>query len=182
MSDSTAAGILPPVTPGPEPLEDQALDRFLQQYVAALTGIDGALVRPRWQTEPPNQPDIGTTWIALGVSIIRGDTNAAEIHAADGAASTIYRNEELEVLISTFGPGAGAAWARLRDGLAVEQNRAYLSAAGFGLIELTDCISAPAFINERWQRRLDSTLRLRRGVTRRFPVLSLAALDATTHE
>ena len=179
MSDSTLPGILTPDPAGPAPLEGQGLHRYLQQYISAITGIDGTLVRPRWQPEPPNQPANDVTWIALGITLGKGDTNASEIHADDGTSSTIYRQQELSVLLSFFGPGAGDAESRFRAGVSLEQNRAYLSASGFGLIDVTDAITAPALLNERWQYRIDATLNLRRAVVRRFPILSVLDSDIT---
>jgi len=179
MSDSTTAGILTPYLGSPAPLEGQGLQRFLQQYVSAITGIEGALVRPRWQPEPPNQPANDATWIALGVVSRKSDAHASELHADDGTSSTIYRQQELSVLLSFFGPGADEAEARLREGVSLEQNRTYLTAAGFGLIDITDAIAVPALQNERWQYRIDATLNLRRAVVRRFPVLSIQTPDIT---
>jgi len=179
MSDSTTAGILTPLPGGPAPLEGQGLQRFLQQYVSAITGIEGALVRPRWQPEPPNQPANDATWIALGVVSRKSDAHASELHADDGTSSTIYRQQELSVLLSFFGPGADEAEARLREGVSLEQNRTYLTAAGFGLIDITDAIAAPALLNDRWQYRIDATLQLRRGVARKYPILNVLSLDET---
>ena len=177
-TDSTTSGFIAPNT-SPAPIEDQDLDRFLQQYVSAITGVSGDLVRPRWQPDPPNQPGIDVTWIALGVSGRNPETFAAELHADDEQSSVTYRLEDLDVLVSFFGPGMGAAYARFRDGLSLAQNREALTLSGFGLIELTPPITAPALLNERWQKRIDTTLRLRRGVAHRYAVLSIGSPNLT---
>ncbi len=178
-TDSTADGFLASSAGGPAPLEDQALNRFLQQMVSQITGVPGSLVRPRWQPEPPNQPEIDVTWVAIGVADMRGDTFAAELHASDGASSTIYRQEDIDVLMSFYGPSAGTAFSALREGLSLEQNRSYLTAAGFGLIGMPDGRAAPALLNDRWQYRIDATLQLRRGVARKYPILNVLSLDET---
>lgn len=178
-TDSTVDGFLAPVAGGPAPLEDRALDRFLQQMVSQITGVPGELVRPRWQPEPPNQPEIDVTWIALGVADRRGETFAAELHAADGTSSTTYRQEDLDILLSFYGPGAGGAFSLLREGLGLEQNRSYLTSSGFGMVGMSDARTAPALLNDRWQYRLDATLQLRRGVARRYPILNVLSLDDT---
>ena len=56
---SATGGFLSPLST-PAPLEDQALADFFQQYVAGITGIAGNLVRPRWQAEPPNIPQVAS--------------------------------------------------------------------------------------------------------------------------
>ena len=63
--------------------------------------------------------------------------------------------------------------ALLREGLSLEQSRSYLTAAGFGLIGITDARTAPALMNDRWQYRIDATLQLRRAVARKYPILNV---------
>ena len=109
----------------------------------------------------------------------KSDAHASELHADDGTSSTIYRQQELSVLLSFFGPGADETEARLREGVSLEQNRTYLTAAGFGLIDITDAIAVPALQNDRWQYRIDATLQLRRGVARKYPILNVLSLDET---
>lgn len=52
--DTTTPGYLPPST---SPAYDAALDQMFHDLVMGITGLTGDLVRPRWQAEPPQQPE-----------------------------------------------------------------------------------------------------------------------------
>jgi hypothetical protein len=182
--DSSTGGYLAPGA-SPAPLEDDQLTAFLQKMFAGLSGIDGALVRPRWQSIPPNQPDIATNWLAIGIQNRSADTFAFEMHdpnaAGGNGADIVNRNEQLDILCSFYGPQAAGLAARVREGFAVPQNREALQTAGMALVECTDLIAAPALINERWYRRYDMTVRIRRAVTRIYPVLHLLTAGIVLH-
>lgn len=66
-ADSSGFGFVQPNVTMPAPLAGTSLANFLQQMVSGITGIDQTLVRPRWQTEPPNRPAQATNWAAIGV-------------------------------------------------------------------------------------------------------------------
>jgi hypothetical protein len=55
VPDSRTAGYLGP-RDTPQQLVDGAWDDFLHDVIAGTTGLDPTLVRPRWQSEPPNIP------------------------------------------------------------------------------------------------------------------------------
>lgn len=61
---STTGGFLPPA-PAPAPLEGAALMDAIQAWVVGVTGMDGKLVRPAWQPEPPVVPEAGASWAAF---------------------------------------------------------------------------------------------------------------------
>jgi hypothetical protein len=69
--DSSTPGILQsttqPTSP-PSPLDGDDLEDYIQQFVAGVAGMDGTLVRPRWQPEPSNIPDFDVTWCATGIT------------------------------------------------------------------------------------------------------------------
>lgn len=183
-NDSSTGGYLQPApSPAPAPLEDAALRDFLQAVFVGLTGLDGKLVRPRWQPVPPAQPEIGTNWMAFGIVARPADTFAFEMHdpaAANGnGADVMNRNEELTILCSFYGPNAGGYATGVRDGLSVPQNREALLKAGMALIGCEDIVSAPALINDQWYSRLDMTVRIRRSVTRVYPILHITSAGIT---
>lgn len=176
MANTSATGgpLLPAATPAP--LEDAALEDFLQTLVSTLTGISGANVRPRWQPEPANIPQFGVDWAALGVVRTEKDTFAAEIHLASGK-DEIRRHEELEVLTSFYGPNCGKYASQLSDNLQLAQNREVLQLAGMGLIECKDPVAFNELVKERWLRRIDLRLFLRRQIVRQYEVLNLASAN-----
>lgn len=178
-NDSSTGGPLAPA-PTPAPLEGKDLDRFLQQFVVGITGMTPTAVRPRWQLEPPNTPELPDSWAAVGVHDRRADTFATERHRATGDGENIvFRQEFLDVLVSFYGPDAGQNAALLRDGLSVAQNREALTNANISLTSTGDVLRAPTLVGSRWQNRCDITLYLARAVLRVYPVLSLASAHGT---
>ena len=57
----------------PLPLDDQALDEVFQALGVAITGLDGTLVRPRWQVVVPKQPAPAVNWCAVSVMTVQPD-------------------------------------------------------------------------------------------------------------
>lgn len=174
-TDSSTGGYIAPA--GTPPLEDDALDDFMQALVVGITGLPGASVRPRFQQEPPNIPAAGTDWAAIGITHRRADTFAVEQHDSTGQGTdTLIRHEELDLLCSFYGPAAQSNGARLRDGISIAQNREALQLAGMGLISVGDLTKAPEMIKNRWLNRADLMVAIRREVRRSYPVLNLLSL------
>ena len=105
------------------------------------------------------------------------DNFAYEEHdpAANGGAGADYveRDEELDVLCSFYGPHCHALAATLRDALAVDQDRAALRSVGIALTEVGRAVQVPALFTERWLRRVDIPITLRRRTRRVFKVLTI---------
>src|SRR5258708_4203476 len=122
MPDSTTGGYLLPV--GAPPLEGEALNNFLQGWIVGITGLDGTMVRPRWQAEPPNIPTAGTAWAAIGTQVRPADEFPYVRHngAANGGAGQdeLHQHEDIEILVSFYDLGtngqADAFAALLRQG------------------------------------------------------------------
>jgi hypothetical protein len=168
-NDSSTAGYLSPIAP--LSLEDQALGDFLQQIVVGIVGLPGNLVFQRWQPEPPNTPNFGTDWAAVGDTARDRDTFVSVTHSADG--DTSKRNERITVLASFYGPNARGNAEKLAMGLLVSQNRELMIAQGYNLVEILDPVITADLFNERWVPRVDQPLKLVRGVTYTYPVLDL---------
>lgn len=174
-ADSTVSGpLLPFATPAP--LEDEALDDFLQGFVVGITGMPGTLVYPRWQGEPPNLPDVGTDWAAIGVADREGDTYGAEEHAADGV-TYVSRHETLDVHATFYGPNAQSNAALFRDGLMLQQNHEALFLAGMGLHDVGQLQRSGDLIKMRWLGTSELPFKIRRIIVRGYPIRDLASLD-----
>ena len=177
-SDSSTGGFLSPS--GSPPLDDDALDDFLQALVVGITGLPGQMVRPRWQEEPPNLPPVGTNWAAIGVTHRTADTFAVEQHDGSGqGADTLIRHESVDLLCSFYGPLAETNGALLRDGLGIAQNREVLQANSMGIVSVGDLTKAPELVKNRWLNRTDLTVVIRRQITRTYPVLNLLSAEIT---
>lgn len=181
MTDSSIGGFLQPF-PVPAPLQGQALNRFIQQWIVNLSGLPGASVRPRWQVEPADIPNAGDAWAAIGVTGTLSDTYPAVVHISSAKGrDQLRRNETLSVLCSFYDLGTNGladTYASLtRDNGLIGQNREYLGAQGFKLIEMGTETTVPSLLKQRWLYRVDLPLALRRQVTRDYAVLNL--LEAT---
>lgn len=175
-NNSSVAGFLTP-NPAPAPLEDKALDDFFQALVVGITGLATANVRPRWQAEPPTQPEREDDWMAVGVVDEDPDTYAVVRHSQsddpDAPIDELQRHEDLDVLVSSYGPNARGNLKILADGLLIPQNLAVLTANGMGLVEASRIVAAPDLVKEKWLRRFDLHIIVRRNVTRTYNILNI---------
>ena len=85
----------------------------------------------------------------------------------------------MDILFSIFGPNADDNAALLRDGLSVAQNRENFQLNGMGLIEVSDARAIPPLINEQQYYKVDMTVRVRRSISRVYPVLDVLSSGGT---
>lgn len=183
MSDSSTAGYLQPIVV--TDINDADLDDFLQGLVAGITGLDGELVRPRYQEEPPTIPAFGITWAAVGEQRRTADLFALDFSSNrefQGLNDSKYRNEILEILCSFYGPKAQQYAEVLSIGFQVDQNREQMQLNGFAFIEASDFVRVPELIQNKWVNRIDVPFRLRRAQEYTFGVLDLVASDVTVKD
>lgn len=170
-TNSASAGYLAPTA---SPVYDDSLDDIIHDLIVGLTGIAGDLVRPRWQSEPPQQPPFTTDWVAFGLSNSTVDAFAFESHDPAGEGPTsVERDELLEYIHSFYGPHAHGLAERFRDGFEIGQNRDVLRAAGLGLVEVQRANKVPALLKEKWVPKVDVTVVYRRRTSRPYPVLTI---------
>jgi hypothetical protein len=184
MSTSATGGYLQATSSNA--IEDESLRVFFQNLVAGITGITGALVRPRWQPEPPNMPAFGTDWAAIGVTSRTRDVNAYTTHrtTSDGQGGTIntdytHRTEVLNVLCSFYGPNCESNSELLAMGLEVGQNREVMQLAGYGLVGVDDATMNADMWNEKWVTRIDLPFQIRRAQLYQYSVLNVIAAQGT---
>lgn len=177
MTDSATGGYLLPQQ-DPSPLEDDALDDFLQEVVVGITGLPGAMVRPRWQDQEPILPPQGTDWAAIGIMSRDGDTYSTEMHDPSGDGSdNIIRHETLNVVATFYGPNCQGLGALLRDGLGLAQNRERLFSAQMGLRAIGQLARSPELVKGNWLGKTDLPFSIRRVIVRNYPVLNLRQLN-----
>lgn len=141
------------------------------------------MFRPRWQPEPPNLPATGKDWAAFGVVKRASDTFASVQHFADAdkGFDELQRHEELDVLVSFYGPNADALAMAVRDNSQIHQNQEALLLAGMGLIETSEITTVPSLMKNKWLYRADITVRIRRAISRQYRVQDLLVADITLH-
>lgn len=175
---SATGGYLLPAVPSP-PLEDLGLDAVFQAYVVGITGLPGAMVRPRWQPTVPQTPGPTADWCAIGVTRTRSQDYPAIQHDGTGDGQDLYtRHQEIDLLATFYGPNAMRYAETLRDGAYVPQNSEAIIAQGIALVEVTDAFAVPELINQQWQKRYDLPMKFRRVIRRTYPVLNLLGAAA----
>lgn len=178
MTDSTTAGYLAPLTPALA--ADIDLDMLLQPAVVGITGMADALVVIKGQPIPPLQPDRSQTWCAIGVTGIDAAANIDDVHDGEAAwglgESRLFRQEDIEVTASFYGPQARTMASFLRDGIAVGQNRDVLEASGLKFVRTERITGLADFENSQYVRRCDAVLRFRRMVGRTYPIRNIVSL------
>lgn len=166
--------------PTPTPLYGDALDDLIHDLFVGLTGLDGSLVRPRFQVKPPKQPPQGTDWCAVGVMDDDPDAQPAMTANPDGVNLDFVRHETIHVLASFYGPNAGALAAQARDGLALSQNNEILASQLMLYVNNDTIRKVPELVGEQWVDRRDLPVTFRRQVKRAYAVASIASADVTT--
>lgn len=173
MNTSATGGyLLPTEIPLPGGL---TLDQFIQQAISGITGIAPAFVRPRYQQEPPIQPDIGKDWVAIGITVTPVDGNSYQ--KQDDTSALLSRWETLEVLCSFYGPNSLLNATILRDGFQISQNRDVLKSGNINFTDSSDIQRAPNLTNQRWFDRQDITINLLREVQRTYAILPLVSAE-----
>ncbi|TXH35302.1 MAG: hypothetical protein E6Q98_16045 [Rhodospirillaceae bacterium] len=172
-NDSATGGYVVPEGAGP--VEDDVLTDVITDFVSGITGLARQLVRPRWQPQAPNQPDRDVDWCAAGVTEQRPYDHPYVAHDAAGdngeGVDRMQRHEELEVLVSFYGPNSSRNAKRLRDGLYIGQNRdAMTRDAGLKLIGCGAVAAIPELVNSLWLNRADLRIELRRQIDRVYPI------------
>lgn len=179
MTDSSTGGYLSPI--GTPPLADADLEDLFQTMVVGITGLDGTMVRPRWQPNPPPQPEATVDWCAIGIQSIGVDDGPAFVHSPDGDGSdTVLRWETLGLVASFYGPNSIGNAETLRDGVSIPQNNESIAAASrLYFVSSQDITPAPALYNQTWIRKHDLRLTFRRMTSRVYAIRNLLSAVGT---
>lgn len=176
---SATGGYLAPAAASP-PLEDADIDAVFQRAIVGITGLDGELVRPRWQLTPPKQPDPSVNWCAFGIVDFKVDDGPAIRHISAGDGSDEYvRHEDIILACTFYGPMAQRYAAMTRDGMAIPQNIEALKLDGVVYIDSMEIRSVPELVNQLWIKRYDLPLKFRRQIKRTYQVLNILSADPT---
>ncbi len=157
-----------------------SLTQFLQTVVVGISMIPGPLVRPKWQPEPPKQPDISVNWIAMGIEVDGRDYNAYVAYKANNEVD-FQRNEDLSVSLSIYGPDAIDTYGLLSDGFQIDENRFAMFRNGVGYTDMSPGRRVPDLVNQRWVDRIETTVFLKRKVRRTYSVQTLVSASGTIY-
>lgn len=170
--------ILP--TDSETPPRGLSLIQFIQTVIVGVSGLPGPMVRPKWQVEPPKNPDIFTNWMALGIDASTPDANMYVDSYPDGVTVS-QRHELLEVGCSIYGPDALDIYTLIRDGLQVQTNLEALRSGNMGFVEVSPARHLPDFVNERFIERYVMSVFFRREIQRIYPIPTLVSASGTVY-
>ena len=179
MSDSATGGYLAPTSSQALP-DGLTLTQFIQSVLVGISGFAGNLVRPKWQQNPPGQPDVDVNWLAFAITNSTQDTNAYVALDGDDAYQ-FQRQQEIEVQCSMYGPSSLENTDLLRDGFQITQNLEALQIANMAFVNTSNAMHAPELVNERFFDRYEFSIFLRRQTQRVYPILSFASASGTIH-
>jgi hypothetical protein len=185
-NDSTVAGYLTPVDTTEKPLEDAALTAVFQTMVSGVTGLAGAMVRPRWQSVPANMPSQQTDWCAIGITKSDPDPWGVVVHYPqdadadpDSGYDQLQQHEVLCILCTFYGPNSSGNASLLRGGLQIAQNREQLQLGGFGLKSVGPAVQVAEQINNLWVPRVDVELEVKYELVRTYQVRNIKSSGGT---
>ena len=150
---------------------DASLEDVLQAHVVGITGLPGALVRPRWQPTVPKMPEPCETWAAIGISTT--DADAGPVLNQGAEVGGYIRHETIQVMVTFYGPHAEQKIKQLRDGMHIRQNNQALLAIKAKVVQCGDIKSVPEQYNMQWVRRYDMTYTLHRRVELTYPISTI---------
>jgi hypothetical protein len=156
------------------------LDQFLQGILVGLSELSGSFVRPKFQQQPPLNPDINVNWISFGVS--RSVPDSFAFTGFDSENNYQYQMQEtLEVAVGFHGPNALDTAYLVRDGFQIPQNLQALEAGLMGYTGVSSALRVPELVNERWFDRYEMTIFLRRETQRTYPVVNILSANGTIY-
>lgn len=168
MNTSATGGFLTPTdTTGPAAGDD--LDDILQALFVGLSGLDGTLVRPRWQTVTPKQPAIDVNWCAVGVTELTSDAYPATTGGA------FVRHQGIQVLASFYGPFGMVYAMQAQDGIVLPQNLEFLQSYLMTYSNTDTIRQVPELVNQQWVKRYDVPMRFKRQVKRTYAVQNFSS-------
>ena len=181
MPTSATGGYLTPTNT--EPLSDVALQDFMHDWLAGISGVDNTLVRPRWQGTPPNIPDKGIDWLAFGLKGRSKQGTPYNVHLpnANGGLGRdqLRQHEELDFLVTAYGPNADLITTRLKCGMFVAQNREPLQLVNMDFVDCGDPVTVPELIKNQWLYRVDLTFTIRRQIVLEYDVQNILTAGGT---
>lgn len=181
MNTSATGGYLQPTPQFPVVSNTLSITQFLQTVFAGISGLAPDLVRPKWQINPPKQPDITTNWLALAIVNNEADANAYVGSVVDNSniVNVTQRMEQLEIQCCFYGPQSQEYMSLTRDGFQIEPNRVALTAAKMGFVGTDKGHRMPDLVNERWCDRWEMSFFLNREILRAYPILTFVSASGT---
>lgn len=158
------------------------LEDVLHDVFSGITGLPGDLVRPRWQPDPPEVPEPDVNWCAFGVTMFEPANLPVIAHHGEGdGRAEVVDTEELQVMVSFYGPLHMVNVRAFRRGLYVPQNRKPLRPAGLAFVRAGTIVPLPEQVALGWRARADIPLTFRLETRSVFASLNLLKSSGSIH-
>ena len=144
-----------------------------QSAIAAITGLPGKFVRPRWQRNAPIRPGADVNWCGFGISGTTPDNDAYV--TTQGESGTLVRYKTGTLAISFYGPNCQENAEVLRDGLEVPFNRSALSAQAIAIVRSEPTVHVPEQVDDLWYDRADVSFLITWETRRTYAILSFVS-------
>lgn len=154
--------------------------QFLQQVIVGVVGLQGEMVRPKFQKNVPKVlPNPEDNWCAFSIAQQTPDATAFHKVKESGNGSVLTRHIELTIDCSFYGSQCQENAGKLRDGLEISQNRDVLRSGNMGVKEVGASVYVPELHGQVWFPRCDITVIIKRQVDKDFSVLDLTGSIGT---
>lgn len=176
MTTSATGGYLQPSST--QGAHGVTFEDFMQAYFVGLSGLPGALVRPRFQPKPPQVPLATVDWLACGITRVVKDHSGYAEHDPTGEGShALERHEQVDFLLTFYGPNRHTIASLVEDNIQIRQNREPLQLNGIAFLECGGQTEAADLVNEEYRLRADIPISFRRLVKRVYPILNLLSVQ-----
>lgn len=151
-------------------LDDDALADLIQQVVVGITGLPGNMVRPRWQPDAPNTPDVSLDWVAFGTASLAPQWNAYQYYDKVLDTYFVEGTQVVECLFSFYGPNHSRHREEFLDGLQLDMNLQQLVDNQIKFMSFASPVQVPALFKNQYRLRSDVKVFFNRWVKRAYPV------------
>lgn len=148
------------------------LTQYIQTILVGLSDLPGNMVRPKWQRDPPSQPDVN--WLAFGIDVTTPDANSYVGLNSQGNVES-QRHSRLEIGCAATGPRCLELYGLIRDGFQIQPNLFTLRAANLGFVEVTRGVHIPDLVNEKFIDRILFSVVLNHETIRIYPIPTLVS-------
>lgn len=150
--------------------------RVMHSALRFVSGLDGDLVRPAYQTNPPPLPPLSIDWLAFSLGNFEREAGLPYIIANEKGECDFFRFEKFTCHCVFYGENCQFLAENLRDGFELDYNRRVLRENGLGFIESGIITNTAEMVQNGWVRRADCDLYFTREVGRCYNVGYFASI------
>jgi hypothetical protein len=160
-------------------LDDDALEDVFQTLFVGISDLDLTLVRPSFQKNPPNEPNKDTNWLSFAI-ISRDESELSDqLFNAKTGIFTETSVEELNILVSCYGPSSGNLSNLVRNSIRIDQNRLQILRYGIVWVSASKPQNTSYELNSQYQKRWESIYVFRRYLNTTWPINTVETFTAT---